>query len=125
MFGCVNCTIFVGSLYYFKYHGGRPANCHDSVFLIWLLQIEGNNADAGDAIMLDKDGYVSETNATNIVSLNFCYSFRCLTCMNMNKCLFPVIQSLGWTTEIVLRCVPQYLIQILAFTLVIKCLLLC
>jgi len=31
------------------------------------MQIEGNNADADDAIMLDKDGYVSETNATNIV----------------------------------------------------------
>lgn len=33
-----------------------------------MVQIEGNNADADDAIMLDKDGYVSETNATNIVS---------------------------------------------------------
>ncbi|PPR86901.1 hypothetical protein GOBAR_AA33788 [Gossypium barbadense] len=30
------------------------------------MQIEGNNANANDAIMLDKDGYVSETNATNI-----------------------------------------------------------
>ncbi|PPD73680.1 hypothetical protein GOBAR_DD29391 [Gossypium barbadense] len=29
-------------------------------------QIEGNNANANDAIMLDNDGYVSETNATNI-----------------------------------------------------------
>ncbi|KAA0058352.1 branched-chain-amino-acid aminotransferase-like protein 1 [Cucumis melo var. makuwa] len=29
--------------------------------------IEGNNANAGDAIMLDKDGFVSETNAPNIV----------------------------------------------------------
>ncbi|KAL0286022.1 UNVERIFIED_CONTAM: Branched-chain-amino-acid aminotransferase-like protein 2 [Sesamum angustifolium] len=28
--------------------------------------IEGNNSHADDAIMLDKDGYVSETNATNI-----------------------------------------------------------
>lgn len=33
------------------------------------MQIEGNNAKADDAIMLDKDGYVSETNATNIVRL--------------------------------------------------------
>lgn len=32
------------------------------------MQIEGNNSHADDAIMLDKDGYVSETNATNIVS---------------------------------------------------------
>lgn len=31
------------------------------------MQIEGNNANADDAIMLDKDGYVSETNSTNIV----------------------------------------------------------
>ncbi|TYH80013.1 hypothetical protein E1A91_D03G094000v1 [Gossypium mustelinum] len=30
------------------------------------MQIEGNNANANDAIMLDNDGYVSETNATNI-----------------------------------------------------------
>lgn len=35
------------------------------------MQIEGNNANANDAIMLDKDGYVSETNATNIVRLGF------------------------------------------------------
>ena len=34
------------------------------------MQIEGNNANADDAIMLDKDGYVSETNATNIVRLS-------------------------------------------------------
>lgn len=32
-----------------------------------ILQIEGNLANADDAIMLDKDGFVSETNATNIV----------------------------------------------------------
>jgi branched-subunit amino acid aminotransferase/4-amino-4-deoxychorismate lyase len=38
-----------------------------------LVQIEGNNAKADDAIMLDKDGYVSETNATNIVSLCIFY----------------------------------------------------
>jgi protein-lysine N-methyltransferase EEF2KMT len=34
------------------------------------MQIEGNLAQAEDAIMLDKDGFVSETNATNIVSLH-------------------------------------------------------
>ncbi|KAG4997520.1 hypothetical protein JHK82_028287 [Glycine max] len=33
---------------------------------LFLVQIEGNNAKADDAIMLDKDGYVSETNATNM-----------------------------------------------------------
>ena len=31
-------------------------------------QVEGNLAAADDAIMLDVDGFVSETNATNIVS---------------------------------------------------------
>jgi branched-subunit amino acid aminotransferase/4-amino-4-deoxychorismate lyase len=34
------------------------------------MQIEGNLAQAEDAIMLDKDGFVSETNATNIVSIH-------------------------------------------------------
>lgn len=32
-----------------------------------ITQIESNNANVDDAIMLDKDGFVSETNATNIV----------------------------------------------------------
>lgn len=42
---------------------------HYTLVFIWcgFLQVEGNNANADDAIMLDKDGYVSETNATNIV----------------------------------------------------------
>lgn len=40
--------------------------------LFGLVQIEGNNAKADDAIMLDKDGYISETNATNIVCHQLC-----------------------------------------------------
>ncbi|GMN25089.1 hypothetical protein TIFTF001_000810 [Ficus carica] len=40
---------------------------HNNLLNNILAKIEGNNANAGDAIMLDKDGYVSETNATNIV----------------------------------------------------------
>ena len=36
------------------------------------MQIEGNNAKADDAIMLDQDGYLSETNATNIVCPQIC-----------------------------------------------------
>lgn len=40
------------------------------------MQIEGNNAKADDAIMLDKDGYVSETNATNIVRLCIALLFQ-------------------------------------------------
>ncbi|KAL5768462.1 hypothetical protein ACOSP7_015008 [Xanthoceras sorbifolium] len=39
---------------------------HNNLLNNILAKIEGNNANAGDAIMLDKDGYVSETNATNI-----------------------------------------------------------
>ena len=32
-----------------------------------MTQVESNNANVDDAIMLDKDGFVSETNATNLV----------------------------------------------------------
>ncbi|KAH0728419.1 hypothetical protein KY284_004284 [Solanum tuberosum] len=39
---------------------------HNNLLNNILAKIEGNNAVADDAIMLDKDGYVSETNATNI-----------------------------------------------------------
>lgn len=41
----------------------------DTIWIMKMMQVEGNNANADDAIMLDKDGFVSETNATNIVSL--------------------------------------------------------
>ena len=34
-----------------------------------VIQVEGNLVGAGDALMLDCDGFVSETNATNIVSV--------------------------------------------------------
>lgn len=39
---------------------------HNNLLNNILAKIEGNNACADDAIMLDKDGYVSETNATNL-----------------------------------------------------------
>uniref|UniRef100_A0A2P2NZ31 Branched-chain-amino-acid aminotransferase-like protein 1 n=1 Tax=Rhizophora mucronata TaxID=61149 RepID=A0A2P2NZ31_RHIMU len=39
---------------------------HNNLLNNILAKVEGNNAKADDAIMLDKDGYVSETNATNI-----------------------------------------------------------
>ncbi|XP_004305017.1 PREDICTED: branched-chain-amino-acid aminotransferase-like protein 2-like [Fragaria vesca subsp. vesca] len=39
---------------------------HNNLLNNILAKIEGNNASTDDAIMLDKDGYVSETNATNI-----------------------------------------------------------
>ncbi|KAL5995842.1 hypothetical protein ACLOJK_025913 [Asimina triloba] len=39
---------------------------HNNLLNNILAKVEGNLANAGDAIMLDHDGYVSETNATNI-----------------------------------------------------------
>lgn len=39
---------------------------HNNLLNNILAKIEGNNAKADDVIMLDKDGYVAETNATNI-----------------------------------------------------------
>ncbi|XP_014518571.1 branched-chain-amino-acid aminotransferase-like protein 2 [Vigna radiata var. radiata] len=39
---------------------------HNNLLNNILAKIEGNNAKADDAIMLDQDGYLSETNATNI-----------------------------------------------------------
>ncbi|GER37263.1 branched-chain amino acid aminotransferase [Striga asiatica] len=39
---------------------------HNNLLNNILAKVEGNNSQADDAIMLDKDGYVSETNATNI-----------------------------------------------------------
>ncbi|KAL0658520.1 hypothetical protein Bca4012_079105 [Brassica carinata] len=40
---------------------------HNNLLNNILAKIESNNANVDDAIMLDKDGFVSETNATNIV----------------------------------------------------------
>ncbi|KAF4389935.1 hypothetical protein G4B88_003418 [Cannabis sativa] len=39
---------------------------HNNLLNNILAKIEGNNGNAGDAIMLDYEGFVSETNATNI-----------------------------------------------------------
>ncbi|XP_020589367.1 branched-chain-amino-acid aminotransferase-like protein 1 isoform X2 [Phalaenopsis equestris] len=39
---------------------------HNNLINNILAKVEGNLANAGDAIMLDKDGFVSETNATNL-----------------------------------------------------------
>ncbi|MED6205953.1 hypothetical protein PIB30_022557, partial [Stylosanthes scabra] len=43
----------------------------------------GNNAKADDAIMLDKDGYLSETNATNI----FIVKKGCILTPHADYCL--------------------------------------
>lgn len=76
---CMNiaCWTNYNSSWTAKHHDSRPDNCHSYVsywnktVFTCMVQIEGNNANADDAIMLDKDGFVSETNATNIVSLCF------------------------------------------------------
>lgn len=56
------------------------------IFILRLvIQVEGNLAGAGDALMLDCDGFVSETNATNIVSVDvyfvtfYVFTLRCLS----------------------------------------------
>lgn len=43
--------------------------------VMFVGQVEGNLAGAADAIMLDTEGFVSETNATNLVSLSRSYIF--------------------------------------------------
>lgn len=53
-----------------------------SDWVCWCKQVEGNNAHADDAIMLDKDGFVSETNATNIVSLLPFFALSLFYCSN-------------------------------------------
>ena len=51
----------------------------DNRLIFNTYQVEGNLAAADDAIMLDIDGFVSETNATNIVSsLSFFLLISCL-----------------------------------------------
>lgn len=71
--------------------------------LFGVVQIEGNNANADDAIMLDKDGYVSETNATNIVRLHFLYfgfPFLCL-CKEVGPTICSIRSSI-WGIQFVL-----------------------
>ncbi|XP_019419837.1 PREDICTED: branched-chain-amino-acid aminotransferase-like protein 1 isoform X2 [Lupinus angustifolius] len=60
---------------------------HNNLLNNILAKIEGNNAKADDAIMLDQDGYVSETNATNMVCSQFseilkrAVTFRQICCL--------------------------------------------
>lgn len=42
---------------------------------MFVVQVEGNLAGAADAIMLDTEGFVAETNATNLVSWSQEYIF--------------------------------------------------
>lgn len=71
-----------------------------------MVQIEGNNAEADDAIMLDKDGYVSETNATNIVSLCFSYSFLVETSIYWRE--FFMSQLIIWIS--IYECKKKFMI---------------
>ena len=43
-----------------------PAACNPQYPYVVLPKIQANNAGAGDALMLDTEGFVSETNATNV-----------------------------------------------------------
>jgi hypothetical protein len=60
--------------------------------------VEGNLAGAGDALMLDCDGFVSETNATNIVSvyldaLSLFYAFKFSTFVGLMLWSINLIMS--------------------------------
>lgn len=41
-------------------------SCNFAVVILVLPKIQANQAGAADALMLDAEGYVSETNATNV-----------------------------------------------------------
>nr|GMD42133.1 branched-chain-amino-acid aminotransferase-like protein 1 [Ipomoea batatas] len=62
---------------------------HNNLLNNILAKIEGNNAKADDAIMLDKDGYVSETNATNI----FLVKKDCVVTPHADSCLPGVTRA--------------------------------
>ncbi|XP_047938856.1 branched-chain-amino-acid aminotransferase-like protein 2 [Salvia hispanica] len=62
---------------------------HNNLLNNILAKIEGNNAHADDAIMLDKDGYVSETNATNI----FLVKKGCVATPHSDYCLPGVTRA--------------------------------
>ncbi|XP_047970338.1 branched-chain-amino-acid aminotransferase-like protein 1 [Salvia hispanica] len=62
---------------------------HNNLLNNILSKIEGNNAHADDAIMLDKDGYVSETNATNI----FLVKKGCVATPHSDYCLPGVTRA--------------------------------
>lgn len=56
---------------------------HNNLLNNILAKVEGNVAKADDAIMLDKDGFVSETNATNI----FLVKKGCVSTPHADYCL--------------------------------------
>ncbi|KAF3782073.1 Branched-chain-amino-acid aminotransferase-like protein 2 [Nymphaea thermarum] len=56
---------------------------HNNLLNNILAKIEGNHAQAADAIMLDQDGFVSETNATNI----FLVKKGCVSTPHADYCL--------------------------------------
>ncbi|XLR00128.1 hypothetical protein HN51_054870 [Arachis hypogaea] len=62
---------------------------HNNLLNNILAKIEGNNAKADDAIMLDKDGYLSETNATNI----FIVKKGCVLTPHADYCLPDITRA--------------------------------
>ncbi|KAG5416498.1 hypothetical protein IGI04_004065 [Brassica rapa subsp. trilocularis] len=67
---------------------------HNNLLNNILAKIESSNAKAADAIMLDKDGFVSETNATNIFMVK---KGRVLT-PHADYCLPGITRATVWTT---------------------------
>lgn len=62
---------------------------HNNLLNNILAKIESNNANADDAVMLDKDGYVTETNATNL----FLVKKGCVVTPDADYCLPGVTRA--------------------------------
>lgn len=62
--------------------------------VIFVVQVEGNLAGAADAIMLDTEGFVAETNATNLVSWSQAYIFY-----STHQKLFPLCFVFGFILQ--------------------------
>ena len=73
---------------------------HNNLINNILAKIEANHANVDDAIMLDLNGFVSETNATNIFFikngiLNTPHADSCLPGMT-RQCVIEIALDLGW-----------------------------
>ncbi|KAF3504535.1 hypothetical protein F2Q69_00039772 [Brassica cretica] len=67
---------------------------HNNLLNNILAKVESNNANVDDAIMLDKDGFVSETNATNL----FMVKNGVVLTPHADYCLPGITRATVWTT---------------------------
>ncbi|CAD6211244.1 unnamed protein product [Miscanthus lutarioriparius] len=80
---------------------------HNNLINNILAKIEGNLAQAEDAIMLDKDGFVSETNATNI----FMVKKGIVLTPHADYCLPGITRATVWTTGTMGEITPVVMID--------------